>query len=229
MAGRNARLSMVLIMVSAPISGCFGKDALSPSDVEDHWLPPVEAEWDAVRQLRRLLPRLLERDLRDRRCPIRLRTDPSMYNRWRGRVTGGAEVHLGLWLPVIEECDWDAGSVVEGCQVPVIAEIGPYYDDGDVDALTPRITRQVPHRELRSPWLGSPRSVFGTGESNHCMNSWATTSRRESRGPSTGSACSHGRPLRSVPSASRHDGSTPWNAAATSSEYLATIVPMSGS
>ena len=52
-------------------------------------------------------------------------------------VTGGAEVHLGLWLPVIEGCDWDAGSVVEGCQVPVIAEIGPYYDDGDVDALTP--------------------------------------------------------------------------------------------
>ena len=37
MAGRNAHLPllMVLIMVSAPISGCFGKDALSPSDVED--------------------------------------------------------------------------------------------------------------------------------------------------------------------------------------------------
>ena len=44
MAGRNAHLPllMVLIMVSAPISGCFGKDALPPSDVEDHWLPPVE-------------------------------------------------------------------------------------------------------------------------------------------------------------------------------------------
>ena len=44
MAGRNAHLPllMVLLMVSVPISGCFGKDALSPSDVEDHWLPPVE-------------------------------------------------------------------------------------------------------------------------------------------------------------------------------------------
>ena len=59
-------------------------------------------------------------------------------------VTGGAEVHLGLWLPVIEGCDWDAGSVVEGCQVPVIAEIGPYYDDGDVDALAPALHSDNP-------------------------------------------------------------------------------------
>ena len=44
MARRNTLLPllMVILMVSAPISGCFGKDALSPSDAEDHWLPPVE-------------------------------------------------------------------------------------------------------------------------------------------------------------------------------------------
>ena len=48
MAGKNAHLPllMVIIMLSAPISGCFGKDALSPSDVEDHWLPPVERDCD---------------------------------------------------------------------------------------------------------------------------------------------------------------------------------------
>ena len=44
MARRNTHLTllMVLLMVSAPISGCFGEDASSLSEVEDHWLPPVE-------------------------------------------------------------------------------------------------------------------------------------------------------------------------------------------
>ena len=52
-------------------------------------------------------------------------------------ITGDAEVHLGLWLPVIEDCDYSsAENLSDECLVPVIAEIGPYYDDGDVDALT---------------------------------------------------------------------------------------------
>ncbi len=52
-------------------------------------------------------------------------------------VTGDAQVHLGLWLPVIEGCDWTSANLSAECQVPVIAEVGPYYNDGDVDALTP--------------------------------------------------------------------------------------------
>ena len=39
-------------------------------------------------------------------------------------LTGDAAVHLGLWLPVIEGCDWEAGNLSEDCRVPVIAEIG---------------------------------------------------------------------------------------------------------
>ena len=38
---------------------------------------------------------------------------------------------------VIEGCDWEAGNVSDECKVPVIADVGPYYNDGDVDALTP--------------------------------------------------------------------------------------------
>ena len=67
-------------------------------------------------------------------------------------ITGGAEVHLGLWLPVIEGCDFSAGNVSEECRVPVIADVGPYYDDGDVSATTPAdrlgrflIENYVPH------------------------------------------------------------------------------------
>ena len=36
-------------------------------------------------------------------------------------ITGGAEVHLGLWLPEIEGCDFTVGNVSEECKVPVIA------------------------------------------------------------------------------------------------------------
>ena len=35
-------LLMVLLMFSAPLSGCFGKDPASSDSDEDHWLPPVE-------------------------------------------------------------------------------------------------------------------------------------------------------------------------------------------
>ena len=41
-------------------------------------------------------------------------------------AAGGAEVHLGLWLPVIEGCDYSsAENLSDECLVPVIAEIGP--------------------------------------------------------------------------------------------------------
>ena len=50
-------------------------------------------------------------------------------------ITGDAQVHLGLWLPVIDGCDWSGTNLTEECQIPVIAEVGPYYNDGDVDAI----------------------------------------------------------------------------------------------
>ena len=111
MAGRNAHLPllMVLIMVSAPISGCFGKDALSPSDVEDHWLPPVEERSGMQYDNSDVFSRVSWNgsyeidEVRSVYVPI-----PSINPTDGGAgVTGGAEVHLGLWLPVIEGCDWD--------------------------------------------------------------------------------------------------------------------------
>ena len=71
-------------------------------------------------------------------------------------------------------------------------------------------------------------SVFGTGDSNHCMDlmghdeqagikaavDWLGTQEW-----SNGKVGAIGK---------SYDGSTPWNAAASGTEYLATIVPMSG-
>ena len=85
---------------------------------------------------------------------------------------GGAEVHLGLWLPIIEGCDMDSSEIPEDCRVPIITEIGPYYDDGDVDALTPadRLGRFLIENLVPHGFGVAQVSVFGTGESNHCMD-----------------------------------------------------------
>jgi len=145
-------------------------------------------------------------------------------------LTGDAVVHLGLWLPVIEGCDWEASELPEQCKVPVISEIGPYYNDGDVDALTPadRLGRFLIENYVPHGYGVAQVSVFGTGESNHCMDLMGTDEQRGidaavtwlgSQPWSNGKVGAIGK---------SYDGSTPWQAATFGNEYLATIVPMSG-
>ena len=96
-------------------------------------------------------------------------------------AAGGAEVHLGLWLPVIEGCDYSSTENLSSeCQVPVIAEIGPYYSDGDVDATTPanRLGRMLIENYVPHGYGVAQVSVFGTGESNHCMDLMGTDEQR---------------------------------------------------
>ncbi|MGB2070174.1 MAG: CocE/NonD family hydrolase, partial [Poseidonia sp.] len=95
-------------------------------------------------------------------------------------LTGDATVHLGLWLPVIDGCDWESESLDPSCQVPVIAEVGPYYNDGDVDALTPadRLGKMLIENYVPHGYGVAQVSVFGTGESNHCMDLMGTDEQR---------------------------------------------------
>ena len=143
---------------------------------------------------------------------------------------GGAEVHLGLWLPIIEGCDMDSSEVPEDCRVPIITEIGPYYDDGDVDALTPadRLGRFLIENFVPHGFGVAQISVFGTGESNHCMDLMGLDEQLgihaaiEYLGKASFSNGNVGAIGKS------YDGSTPWEAAAMGSPNLKTIVPMSG-
>jgi hypothetical protein len=142
-------------------------------------------------------------------------------------VIGGAgplnkpRVHLGLFLP----------DVPEGTQVPVIADVGPYYNDFDLPATSNETRRLggfliknfVPHG-----YAVAQVSVFGSGESNHCMDlmgpdeqagidaavTWLGT-----QSWSNGKVGLIGR---------SYDGSTPWEAAAMGNPHLATVVPISG-
>jgi hypothetical protein len=145
-------------------------------------------------------------------------------------LTGGAEVHLGLWMPVIDGCDWTAANLSAECQIPVIAEVGPYYNDGDVDALTPAdrlgkflIENYVPHG-----YGVAQVSVFGTGESNHCMDLMGTDEQRGIDAAVTWLGTQPWSNGKVGMIGKSYDGSTPWQAATFGNPHLATIVPMSG-
>ena len=145
-------------------------------------------------------------------------------------LTGDAMVHFGLWLPIIEGCDWEAAEIPAECQVPVIAEVGPYYDDGDVAAVEPanRLGRFLIENYVPHGYGVAQVSVFGTGNSNHCMDLMGTDEQRgidaavEWLGIQPWSNGKVGLIGKS------YDGSTPWQAATFGNEHLATIVPMSG-
>jgi len=135
-------------------------------------------------------------------------------------VDGSAKVHLGLWLP----------DVPEGTKVPVIADIGPYYDDGDLPATEPalRLGKFLIENFVPHGYAVAQVSVLGTGESTHCMDlmgpaeqagvdaavTWLGTQEW-----SNGNVGLIGR---------SYDGSTPWQAAMFGNQHLKTIVPISG-
>ena len=224
---------LTLILLSSTLTGCFGfDDELQEEPEYEHWLPDVEdrsnkyyrdddvfsrVSWngsfgiDTVRSIFVPVPAITASD-------------------GGAGVTGGAEVHMGLWLPIIEGCDMDAAELPEECRVPVIAEIGPYYDDGDVDALTPadRLGRFLIENFVPHGFGVAQVSVFGTGESNHCMDLMGLDEQEgihaavEYLGDAPFSNGNVGVIGKS------YDGSTPWEAAAMGSDHLKTIVPMSG-
>ena len=133
---------------------------------------------------------------------------------------GSAQVHMGLWLP----------DVPAGTKVPVIADIGPYYLDGDVAATEPanRLGRFLIENFVPHGYAVAQVSVFGTGESTHCMDLMglaeqlgidAAVTYLGTQEWSNGNVGLIGR---------SYDGSTPWEAATFGNPALKTIVPIGG-
>ena len=224
---------LILVLISPTLSGCSGPVSENGSVQQyEHWLPAVEERSGMEYRNDDVFSRVSINGTFDTGevqsifVPV-----PSISASDGGAgFTGGAEVHLGLWLPQKEGCDLTLFEVLEECKVPVIAEIGPYYDDGDVDALTPanRLGRFLIENYVQHGYGVAQVSVFGTGQSNHCMDLMghdeqagikAAVDWLGSQPWSNGKVGAIGK---------SYDGSTPWNAAASGSDYLATIVPMSG-
>lgn len=140
-----------------------------------------------------------------------------------GGAAPNGMISLAYWLP----------DVPEGVKVPIIAEIGPYFQEPSV---------QTPTIEVPGSWLGemiieqhlphgygfAQISVTGTGRSNHCMDLMGTAEQLGvdaavtwlgEQNWSNGNVALIGK---------SYDGSTPWQAAMFGNEYLETIVPISG-
>ncbi|DAC51654.1 MAG TPA: hypothetical protein HA359_06615, partial [Candidatus Poseidoniaceae archaeon] len=224
---------IIMVMMSATLSGCLGEDSSTESESISYDSYPEP--WDRaniVYDNTDVFSRVSVNGTFNISAPQSIYVPVPTITAADGGagVTGGAEVHLGLWLPEIDGCDFTAGNVSEECKVPVIADVGPYYDDGDVSATTPadRLGRFLIENYVPHGFGVAQVSVFGTGNSNHCMDLMGTDEQRGidaavtylgEAGWSNGKVGLIGK---------SYDGSTPWQAATFGNPYLATIVPMSG-
>ena len=225
---------ILFVMMTTSLSGCFGEQQIDEGGIEPSYDVYPEP-WERS-QMQYDGSDIYSRVTQNGTFPIDAVQSvyvevPSITAADGGSgLTGGAVVHLGLWMPVIEGCDWTAANLSADCQVPVIAEVGPYYNDGDVDALTPAdrlgkflIENYVPHG-----YGVAQVSVFGTGESNHCMDLMGTDEQRGIDAAVTWLGTQPWSNGKVGMIGKSYDGSTPWQAATFGNPHLATIVPMSG-
>ena len=233
MSNTSTSIFLVFLFFISSFSGCIsGDEEIGETNNSEHWLNDVEDRSNLVYRNDDVFSHVSKNgsyQIDDVRS-IFVEVPAITVADGGAGLTGDAEVHLGLWLPKMEGCDMDSSDVPEECKVPIIAEIGPYYDDGDVDALTPadRLGRFLIDNFVPHGFGVAQVSVFGTGESNHCMDLMGLDEQKgihaavEYLGKAPFSNGAVGIIGKS------YDGSTPWEAAAMGSEHLKTIIPMSG-
>ena len=233
MSNTSTSIFLVFLFFISSFSGCIaGDEEIAEKNNSEHWLNDVEDRSNLVYRNDDVFSHVSKNgsyQIDDVRS-IFVEVPAITVADGGAGLTGDAEVHLGLWLPKMEGCDMDSSDILEECKVPIIAEIGPYYDDGDVDALTPadRLGRFLIDNFVPHGFGVAQVSVFGTGESNHCMDLMGLDEQKgihaavEYLGKAPFSNGAVGIIGKS------YDGSTPWEAAAMGSEHLKTIIPMSG-
>ena len=174
---------MMTLMVSISLSGCFGENSEDSEMASgDDLYPEPWNRADVSYDNSDVFSRVSVNGTYNISSPLSVYVAvPSITAADGGAgLTGGAEVHLGLWLPEIDGCDYTAANVSDECRVPVIADVGPYYDDGDVSATTPadRLGRFLIENYVPHGYGVAQVSVFGTGNSNHCMDLMGTDEQR---------------------------------------------------
>ena len=172
---RHVAFMLVWLMLAMPLAGCLGaeEDAM-PVDEGPMAYPDPWERGDLIYDDSDVFSRVTVNGTYGipEAISVFVQVDTITAADGGAGLTGDAEVHLGLWLPIIEGCDWTLENVSEDCRVPVIADVGPYYDDGDVSAVTPadRLGRFLIENYVPHGYAVAQVSVFGTGESNHCMD-----------------------------------------------------------
>ena len=218
-------LMLTVLLLTVPLSGCFGQSEPTASAEEPGMYPDIyerhTLEWNWTGSYARVLEDGPHQALPVQEAFIEVDTTGT----WEGGPNT-AEVHLSYWLPSNTE---------DGEQVPVIAVVSPYFDYGSPGSQSSPTNvvsagrgefiydNFVPHG-----YALAQVAVFATEESTGCFDyrgdgegqgiheavEWLGT-----QDWSNGHVAIYGK---------SYEGATAWEAAAQGSEYLKTIVPISG-
>ena len=216
---------LVLLLLLMPLSGCFGQTEATPESEIESMYPDIydrhTLEWNWTGSYARVLQDGPHQPLPVQEAFIEVDTTGT----WEGGPNT-AEVHLSYWLPSNTEA---------GEQVPVIAIVSPYFDYGSPGSQsTPTNVVGAGRGEfiydnfIPHGYALAQVAVFATEESTGCFDyrgdgegqgiheavEWLGT-----QNWSNGHVAIYGK---------SYEGATAWEAAAQGSEYLKTIVPISG-
>ena len=217
---RSPSVAVVALLLSCALSGCIGSNDNTENSYPSIW-ERGDLEWDTSGSFSRVLETGPYYALDVQEAMIEVDTSSV----WETGPSS-AEVHLSYWLPSNTEA---------GDKVPVIAVISPYFSYGSPgDESTPTsivgagrgefiFENFVPHG-----YAFAQVAVFGTEQSSGCFDyrgageGLGIHSAVEWLGEqdwSNGNVGLYGK---------SYEGATQWEAAAMGSEYLKTIVPISG-
>ena len=218
-------LFMTCLVLTMSLSGCFGSEESSTDGDEETLYPDIYSrhtlDWNWSDSYSYVLEPGPYTALDVQEAFIEVDTSDIWET---GPPT--SNVHLSYWLP---------SNTQEGEQVPVIAVISPYFSygqPGDESGATNVVgagrgefifDNYIPHG-----YAFAQVSVFGTEESSGCfdyrgagegLGIHSAVEWLGSQNWSNGKVGLYGK---------SYEGATQWEAAALGSEYLATIVPISG-
>ncbi len=218
-------LFLAVLLLFMPLSGCLSDEKNSDEEDMNGFYPSVwerhELDWNWSSSISYVLEPGPYEALEVQEATFEVDTSGV----WE---TGPAisNVHLSYWLP---------SNTLEGEEVPVIAVVSPYFSYGQPGSESGATNvvgagrgdfiyeNYVPHG-----YAFAQVSVFGTEESSGCFDyrgegeGWGIHAAVEWLGQqnwSNGKVGLYGK---------SYEGATQWEAAALGSEYLATIVPISG-
>ena len=221
---RGHAMVLALLMLCVPLSGCLSDPAGDNPSVVDDRLRLEDrhlVEWNWTGSYSRVLEDGPYTALPVQEALIEVDTSDIWET---GPPT--SEVHLSYWLP---------SNVEAGEQVPVIAVISPYYSYGPqgsessaTNVVSPGRGEFIFDNYVPHGYALAQVAVFGTEESSGCfdyrgagegLGIHAAVEWLGQQEWSNGHVGLYGK---------SYEGATQWEAAAMGSEYLKTIVPISG-
>jgi len=221
----RAAILMTLLFVLVPLSGCLGSEKTEDEPIESSYYPDIYDRKDLKWEWNGTYSMVLSPGPYDALPVQEALIEVDTSDIWEtGPET--SEVHLSYWLPSNTEL---------GEKVPVIGIVSPYYsygqpgsESGATNVVAAGRGEFIYDNYVPHGYALAQVSVFGTEESSGCfdyrgagegLGIHAAVEWLGQQNWSNGHVGLYGK---------SYEGATQWEAAAMGSEYLKTIVPISG-